>query len=231
MGGNPELTGRLLEESLALFDQLGDEHGRAVVLHRLGIGAMHRGDLDRARRLVEESYAIHARNKEPLARAWRLGEMTGTLGAIARDAGDDERAYALISESASVAREAGIVWWEGGMLAELAALELNADRVEEAETHARESLAIAERLHDRPGRVFGVGLLAWAAAARGERERAGRLWGAIEYQLPGAPLGGWRRHREACELRIRGLAGSEFDRGLAEGRALTLGEAVSIALE
>jgi hypothetical protein len=49
--------------------------------------------------------------------------------------------------------------------------------------------------------------------------------------VPGAPLGGWRRHREACELRIRGLAGSEFDRGLAEGRALTLDEAVSIALE
>lgn len=117
------------------------------------------------------------------------------------------------------------------MLAELAALALNADRVEEAETRARESLAIADSLHDRPGRVFGVGLLAWAAAARDEPERAGRLWGAIEDELAGAPLGGWQRHRDACELRIRGLAGSEFDRGLAEGRALTLDDAVSIALD
>jgi hypothetical protein len=103
--------------------------------------------------------------------------------------------------------------------------------VEEAETHARESLAIADSLHDRPGRVFGVGLLAWAAAVRGERARAGRLWGAIEDQVAGAPFGGWQRHREACELQIRRLAGSEFDRGLAEGRALTLDDAVAIALE
>lgn len=166
-----------------------------------------------------------------MTRAFRLGETTGTLGAIARDAGDDERAYALISESAANAREAGVVWWEGGMLAELAALELNAGRVEEAETRARESLAIADRLHDRPGCVFGVGLLACVAAERGQPERAGRLWGAIEDKVAGAPLGGWRRHRETRERRIRELAGPEFERGRAEGRALTLDDAVSIALE
>lgn len=149
-----------VSRSLALFEQLEDEHGRAVLLQRLGITRMVAGDLERARELVEESHAIHARKEEPVTRAFRLGETTGTLGAIARDAGDDERAYALISESAANAREAGVVWWEGGMLAELAALELNAGRVEEAETRARESLAIADRLHDRPGCVFGVGLLA-----------------------------------------------------------------------
>ena len=203
LSGHEDLLERLGEESLKLYEQLGDELGRAVLLHRLGIDAMRRGDLDRARRLVEESHAIHARNWDPVTRAFRLGETTGTLGAIARDAGDAERAYALISESAVIARQTGVVWWEGGMLAELAALDLNAGRVEEAETHARESLAIAEQLHDRPGRVFGVGLLVWAAAERGEPERAGRLWGAIEDEVAGAPLGGWRRHRDACEVRIR----------------------------
>jgi hypothetical protein len=86
-----------------------------------------------------------------VTRAFRLGETTGTLGAIARDVGDDKRAYALISESAAAAREAGVEWWEGGMLAELAALALKAGRVEEAESHARQSLAIADRIHDRPG--------------------------------------------------------------------------------
>ena len=60
--------------SLALFEQLDDEHGRAVLMHRLGISAMQRGALDRARRLIEESHAIHARNEEPVTRAFRLGE-------------------------------------------------------------------------------------------------------------------------------------------------------------
>ena len=33
-------------QSLAIFEQLEDEHGRAVLLHRLGISAMLRGDLE-----------------------------------------------------------------------------------------------------------------------------------------------------------------------------------------
>jgi predicted ATPase/class 3 adenylate cyclase len=227
LAGDDDGAARLYEQSLALFEQLGDEHGRAVLLHRRGIQAMRRGELELARERVEASHDIH----EAIDNRWGLAQTTGTLGAIARDAADGSRAQELIAQSARLAREVGVRWWEGGMLAELAALELNAGRVEEAETLARESLAIAERLHDRPGRVFGVGLLACVAAECGQAERAGRLWGAIEDEEAGAPLGGWRRHRERCEGRIRELAGPEFDRGRAEGRALTLDDAVSIALE
>jgi hypothetical protein len=249
-GGSTAISGDfegaepLWEQSLALFDQLEDEHGRAVLLHRLSLNAMVRGDLESARRLLEESHALHARKEEPVTRAWRLGETTGTLGAVARDAGDDERAYALISESAAAAREAGVEWWEGKMLAELAALALKAGRIEdpvpgpavpcdrrpEAQSQARQSLAIADRLQDRPGCVFGVGLLACLAAERGEPERAGRLWGAIEDKVAAAPLGGWQWHRAACAARIDKVAGPEFEAGRAEGGALTLDDAVSLAL-
>jgi hypothetical protein len=59
----------------------------------------------------------------------------------------------------------------------------------------------------------------WAALGRNSRT-----------SMP-APLGGWRRHRQTCEGRIRELPGPEFDSGRAEGRGLTLDDAVSIALE
>ena len=130
-----------------------------------------------------------------------------------------------------MAREAGVRWWESGALAELACLALNAGRIDEADTHARESLRLAKQLHDRAGRVFGVGLLARVAAERGQSERAGRLWGSIADEDAGAPLGGWRRHRQECEARIREAAGDEFERGRAEGCALTLDDAVTLALE
>ncbi|MBD0337811.1 MAG: hypothetical protein ICV67_00800 [Thermoleophilia bacterium] len=230
LAGDRDSAALLLEESYALFDGLGDEHGRAVLLHRLGITAMHRGELARARELVEESAALHARKEEPMSRTFRLAEMTGTLGGIARDAGDLESAYAMIAESAEGARETGVHWWEGGMLAELAALALEWGRIDEAEAHARKALAIAARLRDRPGCVFGVGLLARIAADRGEAEGAGRLWGAIEDSHADAPLGGWRRHREVSAARILACAGPEFDRGLAAGRELSLDEAVELAL-
>jgi hypothetical protein len=89
---------------------------------------------------------------------------------------------------------------------------------------------MAERFHDRAGRAFGVGILAWVAAERGEQERAGRLWGAIEAEQAGAPLGGWRRRRDACEARILELAGPNFEQARAEGCSLTLDAAVALAL-
>lgn len=55
--------------------------------------------------------------------------------------------------------------------------------------------------------------------------------GAIEDDDAVAPLGGWRHHRQECESRIREAAGPEFERGYSEGRALTLDDAVSLALE
>ena len=78
-------------------------------------------------------------------------------------------------------------WWRAGMLAELAELLLNDGRVDEGEALARDSLIIADELLDRACRIFGVGLLACAAAERGESERAGRLWGAIEGERAFAP--------------------------------------------
>jgi hypothetical protein len=227
IAGQDEAAERLYEQSLVLFDQLGDERGRAVLLHRLSLQAMRRGAIERARELVEASHAIHERNDD----RWGQTQTIGTLGAIARDTNDEKRAYDLIGQSAALAREVGVPWWVGGMLAELAQLSLNAGRLDEAETRARESLALAEQLRDRGGRVFGVGLLARVAVERGQLERGCRLWAAIENEDAGAPLGGWRRHRKTCEARIRQAGGPEIERACAEGRRLTLDEAVSVALE
>jgi len=217
---------RIYEVSLELFEQLGDVHGRAALLHRLAIQAMRRGELGEARALVEESHEMH----ESLDNTFGLAQTTGTLGAIARDEGDDEGAYELIERSAELAREADVPWWEAGMLAELGVLSLKAGRVDEAERQARESLTMFEGLRDRPGRVFGVGVLACVAAERGQPDRAGRLWGVVEDEQTVAPLGGWRRHRAACEELVQRVAGDKFERAVAAGRELSLDDAVELAL-
>ncbi|MBA3476287.1 MAG: hypothetical protein H0T10_05970 [Actinobacteria bacterium] len=232
-GGSTDLTGdyegaeRMWRRSLALFEQVEDEHGRAVLLHRLATIALRRGDLDRARELTEASHELH----QTTGNRWARVQTLAALGAIARDGGDEQRALGLIEQSEALAREIGARWYQSGMLAELAALSLNAGRLDKGELHARESLILAEQLRDRAGRVFGVGLLARVAAERGRPERAGRLWSAVEHEDAGAPLGGWRRHRQTCEARIRDVAGPAFDRGYAEGRSETLDDAVTLALE
>jgi hypothetical protein len=175
---------------------------------------------------VEASHEIHVRSED----RWGQAQTTGPLGAITRDEGDERRAIGLVRESAELAHDVGVAWWECGALAELASLSVNAGLLDHGEAHARKSLAMAERFHDRAGRAFGVGILARVAAERGEQERAGRLWGAIEAEQAGAPLGGWRRHRDACEARILELAGPNFEQARAEGRSLTLDAAVALAL-
>jgi predicted ATPase/class 3 adenylate cyclase len=230
ISGDPPGAERLWEESLAIFEQLGDRRGRAVILHRLSISAMIRGDLARARELVETSHELHATDDDPTAKTWGLAQTTGTLGAIMRDLGDDEEAALLIASSAKLARDAGVPWWRGGMLAELSALALRCDRLAEADAHARESLSIATEVRDRSGRIFGVGLLATVAAERGELPRAGLLWGAIEHEEAFAPVGGWQRHRDACEAMVLRHANDEFERERERGRELELDEAVEEAL-
>ena len=142
------------------------------------------------------------------------------MGAIERDAGNPERARELIAESAALANDVGHAWWESGMLAELAQLDLAAGRLEAGREAALRSLAMKDEMRDRPGRVFGVGLLARAAAEAGDYERAGLLWGAIEDEDAGAPLGGWRRHRDENEQRIGALTGSDFESARAAGPIL-----------
>jgi predicted ATPase/class 3 adenylate cyclase len=226
ISGEFDRARELCERSLALHEELGDEHGRAVLLHRLGIMAMREGDLARARELVETSHAIHEGHTD----TWGLAQTIGTLGAIERDAGNAGRAYELIAESADLSHRVGVLWWHAGMLIELGALSLEAGRLEDAERNARESLELTQQMGDYGGRVFGVGVLACVAAKRGELERAGRLWGAIEEDRVGAPLGGWLRHRATCAAHIEARAGPALDAAIAAGREWTLQDAVEYAV-
>lgn len=230
IAGLDELAAELYGRSLTAFEKLGDDLGRGRLLHRLGIQAMRRGERHEARELLEASWAQHEHNENELERAWDRSQIVGTLGAIARDEGDVGRASALVGESLELVRKVGVAWWEMGMLAELAALALVTNKTEEASSLARASLVLAREMRDRPGRVFGVGLLAVVAAARGDSVRAGRLWGAIEDEDAVAPLGGWRRHRADCETRVLELADDAFDQARTAGRELSLDDAMEEAL-
>jgi predicted ATPase len=226
IGGRPDLAEEGWIESLAIYESLDDEAGRATLLHRLCISSLLRGEIDTAREQVERSYEIHRRNDYKFG----LAETRGALGAIVRESGDAATALELFHESADYARQAEVPWWESGALAELACLLLSTGLVDEGEEHARAALAIADMLRDRPSRIFGVGILASVAAERGYGERAGRLWAVAEDEQVAAPMGGWQRHRAEAEARVRKVAGPDFDRGYAEGRELTLDDAVSLAL-
>ncbi len=228
IAGDGDLALELYGRSLAIFDELGDAHGRAVLLHRIAIHAMFNGDLERARTLLGESQSLHERHGD----TWGLAQTVGAFGAIAREERDFEKASTLVAESARLAEQVGVAWWHAGMILELAALSLEADNVDDAYENARAGLELARQLHDYGGRVLGVGLLACVAGVRGDPDRAGRLWGAIEDDHVRAPLGGWPRHRAGCEARlVASCGGAVLDAAVAAGRHLSLDDAVALALD
>jgi hypothetical protein len=227
IAGEDRAAAELYAQSLALFERLDDDRGRAVRLGRLSVHTMLRGELAAARDLAESSQDLIERVPEPVGRHWVQVQTTGTLGAIRREAGDAAAACDLLARSCELSREVRMQWWDAMTAAELAAVSLTLGRTDDAARHARQTLLIA---HEPFSKVLAVGVLAGVAAEQGQHERAGQLWGTVEGQDAVSPLGGWRRFRPVCATYVQAAAGSAFERGQAEGRRWTLDQAVALAV-
>jgi tetratricopeptide (TPR) repeat protein len=224
--GEFERGTRLCEESLGQYDAVGDERGRARVLHRLANSALVDDDVARARSLVQESLELHRRFGN------RKGEAAaiGTLADVEWRSGNRELARELAEKSRALASEAGFLWWELVMLYVLCEWSFELERADEAERVGREALEVAHRIGDRQYGVYLLALLARSAAEDGRLERAGLLWGAVEAEEQRAPVGQWEGEREAYAARVLAHTGSEFEPAREQGRRLSMGEAVDVAL-
>jgi predicted ATPase/class 3 adenylate cyclase len=211
----------LWQQSLAQYEQLGDEHGIAVLLHRLSISALDvHADVERARELSVRSLEIHR----------RLGNDKGAcqplalLGAIALQTGQRDEGVALLEDSAERAGNVGWRWWQAGTLSALADVALEEERDADAEPLVREALALALELGDRVGTAWYLSQLALVLARAGECERAGRIWGSVEAANAFVPGGPWPRDFQRLSISVSELADDAFRRGRDEGRALSLEE-------
>ena len=185
---------------------------------------MQLGDPEKGRQLLEESRELFRDT------GFIRGEATalGGLGYVKVEQGDLPGAVALLSESAEMAAEIGFTWWQVGMLMALVECLIELGRVDEAVRHSLEQLRLARELGDRQSMVVGVAQQAWIASTRGEAERTGRWWGAVEAEEARAPLGQWEDEREKYLGRVLGGQGLEHYRD--EGRRLSLAAAVEEVL-
>jgi predicted ATPase/class 3 adenylate cyclase len=223
LAGHDELAERMSQESLGLYEQLGDEWGIAMLKHMLAVGAWRRQDWDRMRELTEHSLAL-ARGR------FAFLETTGNwlLGQLALNDGDVDRAVELTRRSAELAREGGWTWWESGQRHELLMLALRRGDLDEAE---REGLIALEMEHAQENRLWALYTLAGlaqVALARGDLDRAGLLWGVAEKE--GGSLPRWPDERDR---RLGALLDEDREEVVAareRGRELDLWHAAEIAL-
>ena len=222
----------VLEESLALARELGDQSGIAWAVYTMGrVAVFARGDHERAAALLEES----------LTRFQALGDVVGcayacwTSGNVAIRQGEYAQAAALFEQSLILGRQAGDTWAIASALMNAAGLARELGEFERALAMLKESLGHYQALRAAWGICFILEEMAVVAAECGQSERAARLFGA-EQALRDAIGSVMNARSRAVQERglasARGALGEETFAALwAEGRAMTREQVITYALE
>jgi tetratricopeptide (TPR) repeat protein len=229
--GDHERAAPLCDQALALFRELGDHDGEALALGGQGMVCMYRHNLGAATARFEEALALY----RVLENKWGIAIMLGYIGRIAALQGDVELVSGALEESIATLLELGdktTAVFTLNTLAMSALLDKNPFRAIGLLTYG---LKLSEEVGSRGNAVYCLEGLAAVAADQGKYERAARLWGASEalreaLRAPMAP-----NDRAFCEPFIEAARThtdhAVFTTAWAEGRKLSLDQAVEYALE
>lgn len=221
----------LQEESLTMRRQLGDKAGIAASLLNLGNGAFSQGDETAARTYYEQCAPLwrELRDKEGLAYTLL------PLGDLARNRGDYSTFRSLYEQCLEVWRELGNKHGIAWVLLNLGNVARIQGDYASVWGHYEESLSIFREIGDRGGIAYSLEAFAGLGAEQEHLERAARLWGAATAlrEEIGAPLAPhWRDEYDRIEAAARQALDEEvFSTAWAQGREMTLNQAIEYALE
>ncbi len=212
--------------ALAIHRRLQQRPYEAHLLMRLAVEAHRLGDGERARALLADAERIGGDDRfVPDA------YVSITLAAdLAFDEGRVDEALELLHRAGALAEDAGDGWWRADTLLRLADLALRSGRAAMAAPAARQALAWARSIGDRQSTLYGLAYLAWEAAASGDLDRAGRLWGGLQAEVErGGPVGQWELEEDDFRTHVSTDA-DVFRAGAAAGRSRSLDVVVEEAL-
>jgi non-specific serine/threonine protein kinase len=218
--------------ALAIQQRLGSKRDIALTTGLLSVYGIHEpAEIESAIKLCRQSLANLRNSGDRVA----YSQVLNIYAELVRSSGDLVEARLAYEEVLAVARDLGDVYRESMQLANLGLLNLLEGDVITADLRFRESMSKAEETKIVGLSSPGFDFLAWTAVKVGNPRRAALLIGASEavrmkHEIlvqPGDLIG-----REQYLLAIREQLGEEtFEALKAEGRAMTLQQAVSFALE
>jgi ATP/maltotriose-dependent transcriptional regulator MalT len=158
----------LVEESIALFQELGDKRGKAAALNIRGIVAKYQGDYERAIALHEECLSLQRElgNKRGVAVA------LNNLAAISQEQGNYSRALELGEESLAIKREGGNKHGIAQSLVNLGDLARKQGDAARASLLAEESLQLFREMEDTRGIALALNNLGEVERDQGNYARA-----------------------------------------------------------
>jgi non-specific serine/threonine protein kinase len=220
-----------LKESLDICREAGDRAGVAIALSCQGHVEFDRGNLSGARSLFEQSLAIRREVGEPYDLSFPLY----SLGLVATYTGNLVAAKAYLEECLAIRREIGDRYGAAFTLGILGDIALILGDYATAHSLFRENLLTVVEIGERNEIVSFVERFARLAIAQSDFRRAATFLGAASAfrEKMGTPLPR-AVHEQFDEDAARGrrvLGEDAYAAEFARGRAMTLDEAVALALE
>jgi predicted ATPase/class 3 adenylate cyclase len=229
--GDPDRAATLTEESLTMGREQEDRWAIAGSMLNLSVIAQDRGDLGQATSLLEESLVLF----RELGNKQGISYCLVNLGNVALSRGDAERGAALTEEAVALQHELGAKGELAGTLSLLAWAALLQGEHERSKALYEESLELAREAGLKPIVADCLEGLACVAETVGEESRTARLIGMADAlreatAYPRDPT--WTADLRPRLAAARSRLGEEgWEEALAEGRAMTLEEAISYGLE
>jgi predicted ATPase/class 3 adenylate cyclase/Tfp pilus assembly protein PilF len=216
--------------SRALSRRLGNRWALARSVMSLAAVIHEQGDLERATGLYEEGIGLFRDQGDKVG----LARCLNNLGLVLYEDGDLGRAVELTEEAVALLRELGAGADAAVGLCNVGWMALLQDDLGRAADLFRESLTLAWESGMKPIVLPTLEGLACAAGAQGEAQRATRLWGAAQsLEATGIPRDtDWLAEADSRISAMRsGMGEQAWEESYRKGRAMTLEEAVSYALE
>lgn len=233
--GDAQVVADSAEEALALAAARDDHAGVASATYLRGVAAFMRGDLEVAARLFRDAADRHAEGGVRIGYLLALSSLAATFAQL----GDFDRAVAVHEEQAPACSLHGELWARAFGDFARGVAELGRGDIGAAVTYTWASLKVKHSLGDILGIALDIDVLATAAGAAGQGERAARLlgsadqiWASIGLPQMGTP--GFIAAREGTERGARLLLGDEaykaaYQAGYESGRDASVSYALNEA--
>jgi predicted ATPase/DNA-binding winged helix-turn-helix (wHTH) protein len=219
------------EDALVVLQRIGDDARTAFVLVSLAVTYLDEpAEHAMCRTLIDRGVSLARSSGKPVL----LAEVLNIAGEFGRATGDDASARQRYEEAVELADEHGDASLRSISLANLSYLACHEGDFEEGRRIGREALLMCSSLNRRQLAAWSVSELAGPAAGLGEHELAAVLIGGAERALE--QLGSriypadLEEHQRIKAQVERSLGTERFETLRNEGRALTLDQAIAVAL-
>ena len=222
-----------LEESIALYEELGDRSGAAFALANLGYAVLHGGHHERVPAFLEEAQAFLAEDLNGHARAY----LCMIVGVATLGGGDLGSAVSQLEEGLALSRELGDSRNTSMSLFILGMVEFGRGDLGRGAPLFEEGARISRDIGDRLGGIYYVWGFGKSSVLRGRPVRAATLWGAAEalreqmgMALSHLDLAASGYEQDLAAVRST-LGEASFDAAWAKGRAMSFEQAIDYALQ